>query len=90
MRRMDREGIPRWEMQRRFNERAAKSPINPNGWRVPDTVCEGAALLNLAVGTTRRQIILRNHETPAGREFDLRRARSYLVDARQCPAPRLP
>lgn len=90
MRRMDREGVPRWELQRRINERAAKSAIDPNGWRIPDTIHEGARFLNLAAGTTRRQIILRGLETQFGRDFDLRRARAYLADARRCPAPRLP
>lgn len=95
-RRQDREGIPRHAYQGHVNAKMRASHVeNERGWRIPNTVEEGFAALNTSLWWLHYRALwfatgVLTARSNVERDEARRNARSYLDDARLCPAPRLP
>lgn len=96
MRRQDREGVRRSAYQGHVNAKLASTHVeNERGWRIPNTVEEGFEALNISLWWLHYRAlwfatgVLTTHSDYERTEA-VRKARLYLLEASQCPAPFLP
>lgn len=95
MRRHEREGYSKGDIQRRANDALVadqeRRGLDVRGWSIPGTAARGfAELAEAAWNRFYRLWLLRAYLTPYEREYHLRRARICLDYARQCDRPKLP
>lgn len=95
MRRHQREGYSKGEIQRRVNDALVadqeRRGLDPRGWPVLGTVARGfAELTGAAWHRFYRLWLLRAHLSPYERADHLRRAKLNLEYAKRCDRPCLP